>query len=250
MAAVLAQATTFDLDEIWRSVASFGLNLAGFIAILVVGYFVAKIVERIVDKVLDRLHFDRAVERGGIKRAMANSPYDPSQLMGRIAFYAIMLLALQVGFAVFGPNPISEMISGVVAYIPKILAAIIIVVVGAAIATAVRGLVLASVGGLSYGPLLARLAGAAVLVIAGFAALTQLEIAEPIVVGLFYGMLAVVAGSAIVAIGGGGIGPMRAQWERTMNRMSESPPAGRGTISLSDDQPTAAAGTTAHQTQR
>jgi hypothetical protein len=51
-----------------------------------------------------------------------------------------------------------------------------------------------------------------------FAALDQLNIAPAIVNGLFYALLAVAAGSAIVAIGGGGIVPMRQKWEQALQK--------------------------------
>ncbi len=58
-----------------------------------------------------------------------------------------------------------------------------------------------------------------------FAALNQIEIAPAIVNGLFYAILAVIAGSAIIAIGGGGITPMRAKWEQALNRVDQEAPA-------------------------
>jgi hypothetical protein len=73
-------------------------------------------------------------------------------------------------------------------------------------------------GGLGYGRALALGASAAILVIAGFAALNELQIATPIVNGLFYALLAIVVGSAIVAIGGGGIQTMSRYWERAATR--------------------------------
>jgi hypothetical protein len=69
--------------------------------------------------------------------------------------------------------------------------------------------------------MLGNLAGIAILAIGVFAALNQLEIAEPIVNGLFYALLAIVAGSAIIAIGGGGIQPMRSRWENALNKYDQ-----------------------------
>ncbi len=72
--------------------------------------------------------------------------------------------------------------------------------------------------------MLANVAAGAIVAVGGFAALNQLQIAPAIVNGLYYAVLAVVAGSAIVAIGGGGIQPMRQQWEKTMTKMQEQAP--------------------------
>jgi hypothetical protein len=58
----------------------------------------------------------------------------------------------------------------------------------------------------------------AILVIGVFAALNQLQIAPEIVNGLFYALLAIIVGVAIVAFGGGGIQTARGYWERVSQR--------------------------------
>src|SRR3712207_7513429 len=55
-------------------------KLIGFLVILLVGYFVAKIISKLIDKGLEKAGFDRAVERGGIKKALAKSSYDASDI--------------------------------------------------------------------------------------------------------------------------------------------------------------------------
>jgi hypothetical protein len=78
--------------------------------------------------------------------------------------------------------------------------------------------------GLSYGRFVATLASAFIVAVGIFAALSELNIAPAIVNGLFYALLAIIAGSAIVAIGGGGIVPMRSQWEKALGRIERDAP--------------------------
>ena len=125
------------LGDAWASIAEFIPKLIGFLLILIIGYFVAKAIARLLDRVLERVGFDRWVERGGVKRALAGSKYDASSLLSQIIFYIALLFVLQLAFGVFGPNPISDLIKSVIAYLPKVFVAIIIIVVGAAIAAAV-----------------------------------------------------------------------------------------------------------------
>ena len=212
------------LQEAVANVAAFAPKFVGFLLILLIGYFIAKAIAKIVDKVLERVGFDRAAERGGVKQALARSQYDSSDILAKIVYYAAMLFVLQLAFGVFGPNPISDIIASIIAFLPKIFVAIVIVVVAAAIATAVREIVSSTMGGLSYGGLLANVAGGAILAIGVFAALNQLEIAPAIVNGLFYAILAVIAGSAIIAIGGGGVRPMQAKWEQMLDRAEQDAP--------------------------
>jgi hypothetical protein len=210
--------------DAWSRVAEFVPKFLGFLVILIVGYFIAKAIGKIVDKVLERVGFDRAVERGGIKKALDRSKYDASSILGKLVFYALFLIVLQMAFGVFGTNPVSDLLTSIVAYLPKVIAAILIIVIASAIAAAVREIVRASLGGLSYGNGVASGAGVAILVIGTFAALDQLRIAPAIVTGLFYALLAVVAGSAIIAIGGGGIQPMRERWQGMLSKYDEEKP--------------------------
>jgi MFS family permease len=193
----------------------------GFLAILIIGYFVAKVIANVVAKVLERVGFDRAVERGGIRKALAKSQYDPSDILAKVVFYALFLFVLTMAFGMFGDNPISQLLASVIAFLPKIFVAVVIVVVAAALATAARELVVATLGGLSYGALLGNLAAGAILMIGIVAALNQVEIAPEVVNGLYFTVLAIIAGSAIIAIGGGGIQPMRQRWEKTLTKYDE-----------------------------
>ncbi len=206
------------LGEAWANVASFLPVLLGALLIVVIGYFVAKALEKAVDKILERVGFDRWVERGGIRRALESSEYDASSLLGRLVFYVVMLFVLQLAFGVFGPNPISELITGIIGYLPRIFVAIVIVVIGASVANAVKEMIQSTFGGLEYGRMLGLFASGAILVIAGFAALDQLQIAPNIVNGLFYALLAILVGSSIIAFGGGGIPVAREYVERWSNR--------------------------------
>jgi hypothetical protein len=210
---------TNGLGDAWANVATFVPKFLGFLLILGLGYVVAKGIAKLLEGVLERVGFDRVVERGGVRQALARSKYDASDILAKIAFWVLFLFVLQLAFGIFGTNPISELITGVVSYLPKLFAAILIVVVGAAIAAAVKEIVEAAIGGLSYGRSLAIGASVAILTITAFAALSQLEIAPAIVNGLFYGLLAIIVGSSIVAIGGGGIRTMQQYWDRASQRL-------------------------------
>lgn len=217
----LAQVDTSPLNNALNTAAEFLPKLLGFFAILIIGYFVAKVIAKVIEKILERVGFDRAVEKGGIRKALAKSQYDPSDILAKVVFYALFLIVLTLAFNVFGENPVSELLASVIAYLPKIFVAVVIIVIASAVATAVREIIDATLGGLSYGKMLGNLAGIAILAIGTFAALNQLEIAEPIVNGLFYALLAIIAGSAIIAIGGGGIQPMRGRWEKVLNKYDQ-----------------------------
>ncbi|MBA3738083.1 MAG: hypothetical protein H0W97_05915, partial [Actinobacteria bacterium] len=128
-------------EQAWDSLITFVPKLLGFLLIIGIGYFVAKAIEKVLDGLLERVGFDRLVERGGLKTALSRSKLDASSILARIVFYVAFLFVLQLAFGVFGPNPISNLIQGIIAFLPKLFVAILIVVITAAVATAAMTLV-------------------------------------------------------------------------------------------------------------
>jgi Mechanosensitive ion channel, conserved TM helix len=236
------------LTDAWTRIASFVPKFLGFLVILVVGYFIAKLIQRLVDGLLERVGFDRWVERGSLSDALARSRFDASDVLGLIAFWTVFLLVLQLAFGVFGPNPISDLLFGIVSYLPNVFVAVVILVIAAALAKVVTDLLLATLGSVSGGEWIARGAGLAILVLGVFMALNQLQIAPAIVNGLFYAILAIIVGSAIVAVGGGGIRTMQRYWERAamnletkgseIRRAASVPPAPATTVRVPESEET------------
>lgn len=224
MTAVAAIDIDQGFQQAWNTVTGMVPGIILFVGILLAGFVVANLLSVATVRLLRRTGFERAVDRGGIRRVLEQSRFDATELLGRVVLYGVLLFTLQLAFGIFGDNPVSDLLASVVAYLPKLFVAIVIVVIAAAIASAVRELVLAGLSSTSYGNALATAAAATIIAIGAFGALAQLEVAPAIVLGLFYALLAVVAGSAIVAIGGGGIQPMRSRWERALSRMEAEAP--------------------------
>lgn len=212
------------VTDLFRSVASFLPKFVAFLLILLIGYFVAKAIGKAIGKVLERVGFDRAVERGGVKKALANSQYDASDILGKLVYYALLLFVLQLAFGVFGPNPISDLLTGVIAFLPKAVVAIIIIVVAAAIAAAVRELISNTLGGLSYGKTLATIAGVFILGLGIIAALNQVGIATTVTTPILIAVLATVGGVLVVGVGGGLVKPMQNRWESYLTSAENEAP--------------------------
>ena len=209
------------LSEGFTTFTTFIPKLLGFLLILVIGYVVAKIVSKLVDKALERVGFDGAVEKGGIKKALSKSQYDASDIVAKLVFFAIFIPFLSAAVGALGISALQQPLSQFIALIPQIIVAIILVVVGAVIAGAVKSFISNSLGGLSYGSILAN--GASILILLGFvkAALDQVGIATTVTGPLLYAILGTVAGVVIVGAGGGLIKPMQHRWEDMLNKASD-----------------------------
>ncbi|MFD9706157.1 hypothetical protein [Lentzea sp. NPDC059081] len=212
------------LTDAWRAVATFVPKLAAFLLILLIGWFIAKAVAKLVDKLLERVGFDRLVERGGIRQALARSKYDASDLLSKLVFYALVLITLQIAFGVWGPNPVSELLTGIVAWLPKAAVAIIIVVVAGAVANAVKDFIGSALGGLSYGRVLATIASVFIWALGIIAALNQIGVATTVTTPVLIAVLATIAGVVIVGVGGGLVRPMQQRWEGWLGRAEQELP--------------------------
>ncbi|MEU6625304.1 hypothetical protein ABZ926_31760 [Streptomyces litmocidini] len=203
--------------DAWSAVAAFVPKFIGFLVILLIGWFVAKMIAKVADRVLRRVGFERMAERSGVANALRGSKYDATGIICKILYYAILLIALQLAFGVFGPNPVSVMINGIVAWLPRAIVACVIVVVAMAIARAVRDIVEGALGRASYGKVLATAAWAFIVGLGVIAALGQAGIATAITGPVLTAVLAMIAGVVIVGVGGGLVTPMRSRWERWLS---------------------------------
>jgi hypothetical protein len=190
-----------------------------FLIVLVVGWIAAKALQKAIRVVLRRLHFDRFVERGAVGDALKRTSYDATTMIAKIVYYALLLVMLQLAFGVFGTNPVSTMLSAIVGWLPKLIVAIILIVVASAIARVVRDLLNGMLGGLSYGRFIAGAASVLIIVIGAFAALDQVGIANDVTDPVLYAGLATVGAILAIGIGGGAVKPMQARWERILDGM-------------------------------
>jgi len=215
------------ITDAWRQIATFVPRLIAFLVILIIGWIVAKVLQKVVDKVLERVGFERLVQRSGLESWLARSQYTASSLIAKIVYYAILLITLQVGFSVFGPNPISALLNGVVAWLPRAIVAIVIILVAGAIAKAVRDIIRGALGGLSYGRALAVAAAVFIWALGIIAALNQIGVATTVTTPVLITALATLGAIAAIGIGGGLIRPMQQRWERWIGRIEQEAPQAR-----------------------
>jgi hypothetical protein len=209
------------LTDAMRAVALFVPKLVLFAVILLAGWLAGRLLLRVVDRALGRLGFNRVAERGGIQPALARAGVNASELVARLAYCAVLLVTLQLAFGIWGPNPVSDLIAAVVAWLPKAAVAIAVIVVAAAIARAVRDVVGTALGGLSYGRPAAAIAAYFILGFGVVAAANQVGVATTITTPVLVTVLATLGGIAVVGLGGGLVKPMQQRWERWLSRAEQ-----------------------------
>ena len=179
-------------------------NLLAALAVLVIGYIVAKVLAGLVTRVLERAGFDRAVHQGQLGAWVERVTRRPSRVLGTITFWAVFLTAISLAASVLGVQALEDFVAAVWSYVPNILAALLIFVVAGAIAAGIASLATRLMGDTSLGRIVAVVAPILVMTIATFMILDQLRIAETIVTITYAGLIGAIALASALAFGLGG----------------------------------------------
>ena len=176
-------------------------NLIGAIIVLLVGWAIANVLAALVDRGLDAVRFDRWMERAGVDRAIARTgvKLQPSDMVAQLVKWLVVLVTLVVAADALNLPQVTAALMAIIAYIPNVIAALLIVTLGALLASFIGNLVKTTP--LEASDLLGQVAYWAILIFAGLAALTQLNIAPELVQILFTAVVGAVALAGALAFG-------------------------------------------------
>lgn len=205
-----------------NEVVAFIPDLIAALAIVVIGYFVAKIVGGLVARVLRRAGLDRFVHAGPGGDWFRKVTSSPARLVGRLTFWVLFLGAVSLAVSVLGINALTDFVAAVFAYLPNVLAAVLIFLVAAAVAAGVAGLARRTMGDTPLGKIVGTAAPILVMAIAGFMILDQLEIAPDIVRITYAAILGAIALGSALAFGLGGRDVARQMLENAYEKGQEN----------------------------
>lgn len=177
--------------------------LVGALIIVFAGYLLAKVLERLVDRGLKRIGLNNMLARGGVMEAVERSGahFNPTRVISNLVFWLVMFSVILVAANALGLDSLALTFGELVSYIPSIIAAIVIILVGILLGQFVGGLIAASTGALHGGRALARIASGAVILLAVFMALQELEIATEIVTTAFAILFGAISFAIALAFG-------------------------------------------------
>ena len=184
------------IDVFLASITSFWTQLGGFVPqllaamlLLLLGWLVAKVVRAGMVKLLRALQFDRLSERSGIEAFLKQGQLTVSLsgLLAGLVYWLIILIVIVTVSNSLGLHLVAELFNRVVLYIPNVIVAILILVLGAILARFINRLVFAYLNniGLQGALTISTLSEYAVLIFVFFVALEQLEIGRELLTAAF-----------------------------------------------------------------
>lgn len=170
---------------VYAQIAQFLITLLVVILILIIGWIVSKLIKSVVTKVLrlikidelsDRIELDSLLAKGGIK-------YSLSELLGIVCYWLVLLITLVVAVNALGLTVAADLLNRIILYVPNIIAAIFILILGMFVAKLLSNLVqtAANNAGLSQANILSKAVEVVTTVFAMAMALEQLSIGAKII---------------------------------------------------------------------
>jgi hypothetical protein len=161
-------------------IGQFLVNILLVIIILIIGWVIAKLIKTVItkglraiklDELSDRIELETMLEKGGIG-------YSLSELIGLICYWLVILVTFMVAINAVGLTIAADLLNKIVLYIPNVVAAVFILILGMFAATILKNLVVtaANNAGLSQGKLLGKASEIIVIAFAVFVGLEQLRI--------------------------------------------------------------------------
>jgi small-conductance mechanosensitive channel len=183
-------------------------TLLGALIILIVGWLVAKAIRRIVDWVLKTVRFDMLADKAGISETLRKGDLKISarEVLSGIVYWLIIVMVLVMAVDALGLPKASDVLASLFAYIPKVIAALLVLVVAMFLATFVSGIVRVAAGNakLPNPQLLAGVSRWAIIVFAVTIALGELGIGTLLVTATFNIILGGICLALALAFGLGG----------------------------------------------
>ncbi len=201
-------------------------RLIGFLVILIVGLIIASLVSKAVAFLLRKVGFDRISDRIGLTRfeQRMGVQMDSAGILARVVYWFILLIFLVPAADALGLPAVSSILNTLVAFLPNVFVAILVLFLGALAATVVADLVRGATASTNVGNpnIFANIARWAIIGFAALIALEQLKIAPDLLNELFGGLVAAVAIAVGLAFGLGGQDTARKWLARGESKASDA----------------------------
>ncbi len=217
----LVNTTGDSLTGLWQVVIGFLPALVGATLIFIIGLIVASLLERVIGRLVSYLKIDNIMRKAEVEAYFerANIRLNVGTFVGKLVYWFIVVAFLLASSDVLRFDAFSDFLKQVLAFIPHVLIAALIMLVALVAANFLRQLVTAAVASakFSYAKSLGTMTWWVVVIFGLLTALPQIGISPDLLRNLVSGVIAMLALAGGLAFGLGG----REHASRFLTRWSE-----------------------------
>ncbi|WP_077339172.1 mechanosensitive ion channel family protein [Pseudocolwellia agarivorans] len=202
---VWTQSLSNALSKFWTEIAGFLPNLLATVLVILVGLFISKIITKWVAKIIEKLGFDKLCTKLNVSKILKTLGLKstPSEMIGRLLHLFFVLIILVAGAETLGLDRFSAILDTFVQYLPKLLGALVITLLGLFLAKSGKSKVETSLDniGVEYGSSVGRVLQILVLAITFSLVIGQLELETELLNTIFTVLIASLGVALALALG-------------------------------------------------
>ncbi|MBM3252139.1 MAG: hypothetical protein FJZ11_05115 [Candidatus Omnitrophica bacterium] len=199
---------TEPVKEMLTKAAGFVPNFIGALAILIIGWILAMVIKTLANKILEVIRFDVLAHKAGISKILAKGgvKLTSSQILAALVYWLVMIMVLVMVVNALGLTVASQLLESLVVFIPRVIAALFVLVIGMFLGTFVSSIVRTAAmnANLPQPEFLSTLSQYAIVVFALVVSLVQLGIATILVSTTFNILFGAICLGLALAFGLGG----------------------------------------------
>jgi hypothetical protein len=210
------------LQSSWFQIAAYFPRVLTAIVLLILGWLIARTVQRVVVRLLRLARLEAAAEQTGVDDFLVRGGvrFTVVTLIGEIFYWGLILIFAVAVFNLIGLTMSPESVARLTSYVPNVMAALVVLIVGSLGARLIRGLVVAYLGnvGVKGSERIGILVQAALVAFVVLLALEQLRIDVKLLASAFQLAFGGICLALAIAFGLGGRNWAESILERTWSR--------------------------------
>jgi hypothetical protein len=193
------------VETMWANVMGYLPTLLSVILILIVGWLIASLVQKVITRFLKLARLDSVSEKIGIANILTKGDinYTLSEIIGVLMYWLLMLVVFLMAVNMLQLTVAAELLNQVILYVPNVIASVFILVLGIFFASIIANTVrtTAANAGISQARSLGQFTQVIIVIFTIMEALNQLRIDTTIIQLLVKAALFAVALGIGLAIG-------------------------------------------------
>ncbi len=194
--------------SIWERFIAFVPNLIGAVVVIVIGWIIGMLFATVIDRLFRLVGLQALFEKAKVEDVLkkANSDKDATALLAGVAKWIVYLVAFIAAANILKLTPVADFLNSILAYVPQVVIAVAIVLIGLVIAHFLAAVIKGSIksADLGFGDTASVIVRWSIIIFTVLAALAQLGIAAQMINTLFVGLVAFLAIAGGLAFGLGG----------------------------------------------
>lgn len=220
-----SEVLTLSFTNLWLGVVGFVPNLVIALLIIFLGWAIGSLFGRVVSQIIKALRIDEGLKRAGVEEFLSKGgiTLNSGAFLGALVRWFIILVFLIGAFEVLNLSQVTLFLRDILAYLPQVIVAVLILIAAGLVSDAMKKIVLTSAKSaeIKSAQFLSTVTGWVIWVFAVLVALSQLGIAVGFIQTIFTGLVVALSLGLGLAFGLGGQEAAARVIERVSKDMSD-----------------------------